>query len=142
MFNKRIIIHFLLLTLFIITIDLFYLTINRKLYQDNILLIQNKPLRTNLIAGGVVYLILTSIIIFIIEPLVDCKKNENNKNQLLLILLYSFICSLGSYGVFNFTNIAIFDDYKFKTGIIDIIWGFILLTTSSLFYIFIILKKF
>lgn len=105
--------------------------------------IQNKPLKKNIVAGTFVYIILTLSIMLIIHPIVyNIIKEDVNKNEFLLTLFYSFIISLCSYGVFNFTNIAIFEDYKFNVSIIDIIWGTTLIFLSSLFYMFIILKKF
>ena len=58
--------------------------------------------------------------------------------MLLVLVLYKFIIldrksptdafmlGLCVYGVFDFTNIAIFKNYDFKTGLIDTLWGGIL----------------
>jgi uncharacterized membrane protein len=38
----------------------------------------------------------------------------------------AFILGFCTYGIFDFTNLAIFKNYNFKTAIIDTLWGAIL----------------
>jgi len=46
----------------------------------------------------------------------------------------AFILGLVIYGTYDFTNIGIFKDYDIYTGIIDTIWGGILLSLTTVIY--------
>ena len=47
------------------------------------------------------------------------------------IVRNSIILGLIIYGVFDFTNLAIFENYSLKLGLIDMLWGGILFGVSS-----------
>ena len=55
------------------------------------------------------------------------KQGEKQSN----IVRNSIILGLIIYGVFDFTNLAIFDNYSLKLGLIDMLWGGILFGVSS-----------
>jgi len=44
----------------------------------------------------------------------------------------AFILGFCTYGIFDFTNLAIFKNYNFKTAIIDTLWGSILFFVTTL----------
>jgi uncharacterized membrane protein len=46
-------------------------------------------------------------------------------------ILESFILGLTTYGIFDFTNYALFKDYKLKVGIMDTLWGGILYALTN-----------
>ena len=69
-------------------------------------------------------------------------KNINKTDWKNDTLMKGFIFGVVVYGVFDFTNLAIFSNYPFSTAIIDTLWGGILmaLTTNFVYYLFEIKK--
>lgn len=64
-----------------------------------------------------------------------------DKNNILGSLLSSAtLFGLITYGVFDFTNLAIFKEYDIKTGIIDTLWGGAV-TTIVTFVSYIMINK-
>lgn len=47
-------------------------------------------------------------------------------------IIYGGLFGLITYGIFDFTNIAIFEGWTYKVGIIDMIWGTIICSAVSL----------
>ena len=45
---------------------------------------------------------------------------------------YAFILGFCIYGIFDYTNLAIFKNYKLKTALQDQIWGSILFTLVTI----------
>ena len=51
------------------------------------------------------------------------------------LLLHAFILGIISYGVFNFNNLGLFDDYPVSMAIADTLWGgvvYIIITLVTL----------
>ena len=48
--------------------------------------------------------------------------------------LNAFLLGIIIYGVFDFTNMAIFNKYELKIAILDTLWGGILFTITNLLY--------
>lgn len=69
-------------------------------------------------------------------------KNININNWKNDTLSKGFIFGIILYGVFDFTNLAIFSNYSFATAMIDTLWGGALmaLTTNFVYYLFEIKK--
>lgn len=78
--------------------------------------IQNKPFKLN-ITGAIIsyFLILLGQYLFV-EPF---KKIYSKRKY----YLNAFLLGIVTYGIFDFTNIAIFRDYEFMPAIIDTLWG-------------------
>lgn len=98
-------------------IDLVYINlIAKSMYSDVVNKIQNSPININIRYALITYIIMTfGLYYFIIS------QNKKPKDAFLLGLLV--------YGVFDFTNLALFKNYTFKVAIIDTIWG------ATLFYL-------
>jgi uncharacterized membrane protein len=52
--------------------------------------------------------------------------------------LRGLILSVGMYGVYNFTNLAVLDDYSYELTIRDITWGTTLISLVTLIYSYIV----
>ena len=107
--------HTILLNILIILIliDSLYLYLTKNLFKKMVLDIQKSDLQIRLNSGLVVYLLITiGLYYFIIKE----KRSPYDAALLGLII----------YGVFDFTNYAIFKNYDIYIGLMDTIWGSIL----------------
>ena len=108
-----------------LVLDAIYLTSMTGHYRNLINNIQNESLKLKLIPTMCVYLLIVSGWYYFIYK----SKNRVPKNQ---SVLNSFIFGIVMYGVYEFTNYAIFDKWTLKTVLIDTIWGGILFSIPTL----------
>jgi len=105
-----------------LVLDSIYLSSFSGQYNTMMKNIQKSPLKMKPLYALVVYILM----ILGWKLLID-KPNEKQSN----IVSNSIILGLIIYGVFDFTNLAIFDNYSLKLGLIDMLWGGILFGVSS-----------
>lgn len=122
MFRKLLIILILVLLL-----DLVYLNLTSKIYNETIKKIQNKSIKINFIGAILSYVCVILIIYIFILP----KIKSSNLSILKGSLLYGGGLGFLVYGVYNFTNLAIFEKYDLFTVIMDTLWGTFLFTIVS-----------
>jgi uncharacterized membrane protein len=103
-------------------IDSVYLYLTKSLFEKMVLQIQNSNLQMRLNGAIIVYLLITiGLFYFII------KENRSPYEAALLGIII--------YGVFDFTNYAIFKNYDIYIGLMDTIWGGILCgLTTQIYY--------
>lgn len=99
-------------------LDAIYLSSFSNQYNSMMKKIQKSPLKMKPLYALVVYVLM----ILGWKLLIDNKKNSVRN---------SIILGLVIYGVFDFTNLAIFDNYSLKLGLIDMLWGGILFGISA-----------
>jgi uncharacterized membrane protein len=100
---------FIILTI----IDSVYLYLTKSLFEKMVLQIQNSDIQIRLNSAIMVYILITiGLYYFIIKE----KKSPYEAALLGLVI----------YGVFDFTNYAIFKNYNIYIGLLDTIWGGIL----------------
>jgi uncharacterized membrane protein len=105
-------------------LDYVYLSTVSSNYNDLLLKIQNKPLKLKPIYALVVYIIMTvgwTLLILL----------KNKKYSLSNNVINSIILGIVIYGVFDFTNLAIFNNYSLTIALIDVLWGGVLFGISS-----------
>ena len=101
-------------SIIIIFIDLFYLTlIGGPIFSKTVKRIQNDDMHINITGAILSYL----LIIITINKFIILEDKTPSE---------AFILGFCIYGIFDFTNLAIFKKYDFFTAIIDMIWGGIL----------------
>lgn len=109
---------FILGAIVLLLVDSLYLSLTRDYFGIQVLEIQKKPLQLNMVATALSYFfILIGIYYFILR--------ENRG------LMDAFLLGLVIYMTFDATNKAIFDDWKWKTLLLDGIWGGILFATTT-----------
>jgi uncharacterized membrane protein len=81
--------------------------------------IQQKPFRLNIAYASVAYILILLGQYLFIKPL---KTRYSPKKY----YLYAFLFGIITYGIFDFTNLAIFTDYKLLPSLVDTLWGGIL----------------
>lgn len=118
-----------LLALIILTLDYIYLGgILKDPFMKMVKKIQKKESKVNYIYTAVVYIfIITGIHYFIIME----KRSAWD----------AFLLGVIIYGIFDFTNLAIFNDYSLSLAIHDTLWGGTLFFLTTLIFDFIIHKR-
>ena len=119
--NSKDIFQFIKLSFIFIIIDSFYLYLMKDNFNILIRGIQNKDLSLKIFPTLLCYLLLVSSIyyFFIIK---------NGK------LIDAFLLGIFIYGVFETTNLAIFNNWSYKIALIDTLWGGILFLITTYLY--------
>lgn len=122
----KFIVKFMISLLVIAIIDIPVLSqIMYPMWKKMIFDIQKKKLVINKLYAFVAYLLLAlSISIFSIPQI---RKREILKDS----IYYGGLLGVIIYGIFDFTNLAVLKKYNLKVGIIDTLWGGLLLCLSS-----------
>lgn len=108
----------LLSAILLISIDNVYLHIIKKMFTNQIELVQKSPMQINYFGAILSYVFLiTALNYFIIKP----KRNVND----------AFLLGLVIYGVYETTNYALFTKWHIYTVIIDTLWGGILFASTT-----------
>jgi len=103
-------IQFILTAIILVAIDALYLKFITPFYNIQVKKIQGNEINIRLYSAFIVYIILiTGLYYFVIGP------NKTAKEGALFGLVV--------YGVFDFTNHAILDNYSLPLAIMDTIWG-------------------
>ena len=111
-----------ILILCILVIDVVFITLNKKMWETDVEMIQKSPLKLRTEYALVVYiLIVIGVCVFVLFS--DTKTIYDK-------MVLGFIWGVITYGVFDFTNLTIFSNYNFKTAMIDTLWGGIMVAFS------------
>jgi uncharacterized membrane protein len=108
-----------------VTLDSIYLTSMKTYFDNQVKSVQGSIIQMNLLAAVLCYISLVfGVYYFIIRE----KKS----------LLQAFLLGLVIYTVYEFTNWALFKNWKLTTVILDSLWGAILftLTTAIVYFIY------
>jgi hypothetical protein len=101
--------------------DSIYIFLFRKLFNEQVFLIQNADITMKPLAGAAVYVFIASMLYWFI-----IKENKTPKD--------AFILGLCTVGIYEYTNYCTFDNWKFETTLIDTAWGGILFYLTTYFY--------
>ena len=109
-FNKKLILFFVSSAVLLVVDGLYLYNIGMSIFQSNVELIQNAPLKANVYGAILSYVcVIGAFNYFIILQ---------NKSPLDAFILGVFL-----YGVFDMTNITMFTIYSWKTAVSDTLWG-------------------
>ena len=100
--------------------------------------IQGSELQVNLIGAVMAYILLATGIVFFVLPKIDTR---DTKTMIRDSFLYGGLFGIVLYGVFDFTNMAMFKNWSLNISVIDTIWGFLLVSITA-FLVSWILTKF
>lgn len=122
--------------LFIFIIDVNMLALLSNLWGQTIFKVQKEKAVFRKIYAGVSYILMTFGVYYFVY------RHINKNNWINDTLINGFLFGLVLYGVFDMTNLAIFKNYSLYTGLIDMLWGSILMSiTTFLTYYFVEIKK-
>ena len=115
-------IQYLVAAIIFVILDGFYLNLIKGYFNKQIKSIQGSDIKVNIIAVGITYIFLIfGLNYFIIQ------RNRSVTDAALFGLII--------YGVYDFTNMALFTNWSLLTAIIDTTWGAILFgLTTGLVY--------
>ncbi len=101
-----------------LAIDSVYLYLTKSIFGQLVAKIQRTALEFKLVGAVVVYILLAvGLYVFIVEP---------GKP-----LWQAALLGLVIYGVYDFTNYAIFKKYDLMVALMDMIWGSVLFTATT-----------
>jgi len=123
--NSRFLLHFFITFIVFVTLDSIYLTSMKGYFDNQVKSIQGSIIKMNLVPAVLCYISLVfGVYYFIIKE----RKS----------LLDAFLLGLVIYTVYEFTNWALFKEWKPFTVVIDSLWGAILftLTTAISYFIY------
>lgn len=128
----------LTILLSLLAIDIPVLTMLKSLWESTVFGVQHKPLVVKPYYAFITYLLMSYGLYNYVYKNINANNWENDT------LSKGFVFGIVLYGVFDFTNLAIFSNYSFTTAMIDVLWGGTLmaLTTNFVYYLFEIKKIF
>lgn len=128
--------YHILITL-ILAFDLIWIFAMKRFYNNLVRNVQGVDIKLRMIPAVLSYACIITGILFFSIPLIS-QRLESEKNDALNIAKWCVIYGGGlgfvTYGVFNFTNMALFSKYDIMTAFIDTLWGVILCTLSTFTY--------
>ena len=116
--------NILLIFIILLLIDLIWLYLIKDKYAQQIVKIQNQEVVVNYNSALFVYVLLAIGLYYL----------SINKTDIMTKVKLSALFGLITYGVYDFTNGAIFKDWDFKLAIMDTMWGSILCASSMYAY--------
>lgn len=130
-------IAYLIISVALIIIDSIWLSSNTGMYFASIKSIQRKNAQIKIQYAIVAYLIMIFSIIFIAIPftLQSIAAKDTLITKLYKSVLYGGSIGFVIYGIYNFTSLAIYDNYELKVGLIDTAWGTFLYSLLTFMYI-------
>ena len=113
--------NIILLAVILVLVDAGFLYLMSNNFQTMVKKIQGTPLKMELLPTIAWYIIFVSSLYYFVI---------NKKGSYLDAFLLGFFI----YGVYETTNMAIFKDWSYKVGLIDLSWGgFLFLITTYLY---------
>ena len=116
---------FIVSSVLLVLVDSIYLYfIGKPVFDKTVAAIQNSALVVNMPPAIFTYILMAILLNYFI---ISANKSPFD----------AFILGFCTYGIFDFTNMAIFKKYNLKTAITDTLWGAILFftVTSITYYI-------
>jgi uncharacterized membrane protein len=107
-----------------LVLDAIYLTSTSGHYSKVVMAIQKSKLVLKMVPTIIVYILLMSGWYLVIYREKD---RYTLRENVLKALLYGIVV----YGVYDFTNMAVFENWDIKTALMDTMWGGILHGTST-----------
>jgi len=107
-----------LAVIILLVLDILWITffMNKK-YQTQIKNIQGTEMNVNIMMALIAYTLMVFGLIVFVLP------NIRKGHELTDSLMYGFLFGIIVYGVYDFTNHALFKGWDTKLAFIDILWG-------------------
>lgn len=127
--------RYIFVTIYLL-VDILYVTTSISVYQKVVKSIQGTPTKQpfGLLAGVAAYAIMGIAWLFFIPSTIAHLQKTMRLSRTLAGAVAGFVMGLAIYGVFNFTNHAMFDNWGRSIMIRDLAWGISWLTIVSATY--------
>jgi uncharacterized membrane protein len=106
-------------------LDYIYLNTTSSIFYKLISTIQNSPLKLRMYSTIIVYILIFLMWIIFIY-------NQKDKFTFKENIFRGFLLGLFTYGIYDFTNHAIFNDWSIDIVLMDTIWGGVLYSITTL----------
>lgn len=106
-------------------LDYIYLKSSGNIFSKLITNIQNSPLKLRIYPTIVVYILIFLMWIIFIY-------NQKDKFTFKENIFRAFLLGMCTYGIYDFTNMAIFKNWNINVALMDTIWGGVLYSLTTL----------
>ena len=122
----------------VLLVDYVWLTLNKSRYNFLVKKVQGTNLQINIVGAVLSYICVILTLFFFAIPKVkeQTLRNKSLKHLFIQSIIWGGGLGFLIYGVFNFTNIAIFKNYDVKVAAMDTLWGFTLYTLATFFFLY------
>lgn len=108
----------LVIVLCLAIFDGIWLNLNSRTYATQYSGVQGSPMIINTLGAALSYATIFASVVFIVIP-----QLKQSAGTLADCARIGGILGLCIYGIYNFTNMATFTNYKVSTAIMDTLWG-------------------
>jgi uncharacterized membrane protein len=119
-----------------LVLDLIWIRLNATAYNKLVQNVQKDALQTSYSRMAAAYLFVVFSMITILVP--NVIRDSYNMHPIANAIRNGAVLGCSIYGIYNFTNYAIFKNYDINIGIMDTVWGTFLYFIAALslsFYI-------
>lgn len=109
------ILKFFIILSLILVLDLVWFTFTLDTYKGQVQDVQKSKLILNKTSALVAYLLIACGLLFI----TNIKEYERKTDLIMNCALFGAL----TYGIYNFTSMAIYKDYPLNVAIMDTVWG-------------------
>ena len=95
-----------------------WITMNKSMYNTQYSGVQGSPMVINVLGAALSYAFIFASIVFIVIPQI-----KQTSGSLVDCARVGGILGLCIYGIYNFTNMATFANYKMQAAVLDTLWG-------------------
>jgi uncharacterized membrane protein len=106
-------------------LDYIYLKSSSNIFYKLISSIQTSPLKLRIYPTIIVYILIFLMWIVFIY-------NQKDKFTFKENIFRAFLLGMCTYGIYDFTNMAIFKDWTINVALMDTIWGGVLYSLTTL----------
>ena len=138
-------IKYLIITVFLMVLDVAWITLNLSTYSSAIQKVQKSPMNLRNLRSEyafIAYIIIIFSVLYVAIPFTtqNMKKGDDDITaKLLKSFMYGGAVGFSIYGIYNFTSLAIYKDMDSSIGIIDTLWGTTLYTLTT--FVFLLLPS-
>lgn len=109
---------------FVLALDAVWLGLMKSAYASQVQRVQHSPLKVKYVYALASYICVVIGIVVFAVPLAK----KSGYSTPLAALIYGGGLGLVVYGVWNFTNLAVFKDFGVTMALVDLSWGITLYT--------------
>ena len=118
---KKLFINILKLSVIVLVLDSIFLLSIKDFFNSQIKKVQSNDIRINMLGVVITYIFIIFVIYYFI-----IKDKRSIKD--------AFLLGICVYGVYEYTNYSLFNNWNFTTTLIDTLWGGILFSLTTYIY--------
>lgn len=123
--------NFLIIAIIMAMVDIFYLSSMASFFNKLLIKIQGTPIQLDMLATVIVYICLVFQLYYFVLV------NEKQYKSTQRLVLDAFLIGITTYGVYEYTNKAIFNKWTYEATIYDTVWGGVLFSITSMIYLYV-----